>query len=134
MTPRVMIVPPTTPGALGVRAAAGTLLARDPPLDERAMTICDSARGGSFMLGLRVPAVLALTVIALAGCRADQEAAEGIDMRPDPRIEQAPAYPTPPGEVPTGLQPDTSPMGPGDTIQRPIDDPTGAGAQPVTPP
>jgi len=86
------------------------------------------------MLALRVPAIALLTAFALAGCRADQEAAEGIDMRPDPRIEQAPAYPTPPGEVPMGLQPDTSPTGPGDTIQRRIDDPTGAGAQPVTPP
>jgi hypothetical protein len=73
-------------------------------------------------------------LLALGACRADREAAEPIDIRPDPRIEQAPAYPTPPGEVPMGLQPDTTPMGPGDTIQRRPDDPTGAGALPVTPP
>jgi hypothetical protein len=47
-------------------------------------------------------------------CPADQQAVDPpggppVDMRPDPRIEQAPAYPTPPGQVPVGLQPDTAP-------------------------
>jgi hypothetical protein len=55
--------------------------------------------------------MVGLGVLVLAACPADRQAAEPVDMSPDPRIEQAPAYPTPPGEVPMGVQPDTPGMG-----------------------
>jgi hypothetical protein len=71
-------------------------------------------------------ATLAFAVLALAGCPADQAAVDPpggppVDMRPDPRIDAAPAMPTPPGEVPIGLQPTDSPrpMVNMDTIQQP---------------
>jgi hypothetical protein len=59
-------------------------------------------------------AALALSLFALTACPADQAAVDPpggqpVDMRPDPRIEAAPAYPTPPGEVPIGLEPTDSP-------------------------
>lgn len=59
-------------------------------------------------------AAIALSVLALTACPADQAAVDPpggqpVDMRPDPRIEAAPAYPTPPGEVPIGLEPTDSP-------------------------
>jgi hypothetical protein len=57
-----------------------------------------------------------LLAVVTAGCPADREAldppgGEPVDLSPDPRIEQAPAFPTPPGEVPIGLEPhpDTAP-------------------------
>lgn len=68
------------------------------------------------LLFLLVPAALAT---GLGACRADREAGNPredvqVDMSPDPRIEQAPAVPTPPRGVPTGLEPDTTP---GDTVR-----------------
>lgn len=67
-------------------------------------------------LFLLVPAALA---IGLGACRADREAGNPrediqVDMRPDPRIQQAPAMPTPPVGVPIGLEPDTTR---GDTVR-----------------
>jgi hypothetical protein len=53
--------------------------------------------------------VIAASALLLVACPADRQAAEPIDITPDPRIEAAPAYPTPPGEVPIGLEPDTTP-------------------------
>jgi hypothetical protein len=48
------------------------------------------------------------------GCPADEQALDPpggppVDLSPDPRIEEAPAFPTPAGQVPVGLQPDTAP-------------------------
>jgi hypothetical protein len=91
------------------------------------------------MPSMRTTILAAVAALALAGCRADREAAEPVDMSPDPRIQQAPAYPTPPGEVPTGVQP-AEPGQPGGTV--PADtlpggvrtDPTGAGALPANRP
>jgi len=89
-----------------------------------------SMRAGFSMLAI---------VVAIGACRADRDAAEPVDMRPDPRIEQAPAYPTPPGEVPTGMQPapagQPGTMAPADTLPGGVrTGPTGAGAQPAGPP
>lgn len=53
--------------------------------------------------------VIAASALLLVACPADRQAAEQIDITPDPRIEAAPAYPMPPGEVPIGLEPDTTP-------------------------
>jgi hypothetical protein len=81
---------------------------------------------------------IAMFAVGLGACRADRDAAEPIDMSPDPRIEAAPAYPTPPGEVPIGLQPDTGPQPTVDldTLPRGVDTevgPGGAGALPARP-
>jgi hypothetical protein len=82
-----------------------------------------------------------LSSVALAACPADRQAAEPVDASPDPRIEQAPAYPTPPGEVPTGLQPEGAPGATGqqpgtprDTVADRVGDPTMPGAVPPTRP
>lgn len=85
-----------------------------------------------------MPAAM-LTVLVLAGCQADREAAEPVDITPDPRIEAAPAYPTPPGEVPIGLEP--APAGEAtDTVSLDTvgagarSDTANAGARPTSPP
>jgi hypothetical protein len=62
-------------------------------------------------------AVITASVLVLTACPADRQAAEPVDMRPDPRIEAAPAYPTPPGEVPIGLQPDSPGVAGQDTLR-----------------
>jgi hypothetical protein len=74
------------------------------------------------------------------GCPADEQAIDPpggppVDMRPDPRIQQAPAYPTPPGQVPIGLEPDTTRGEPVDldTISAGQAGPGGPGALPAQP-
>lgn len=83
-----------------------------------------------------IGSVAAVLAIITTGCPADRQAldppgGEPVDLSPDPRIEQAPAMPTPPGEVPIGLQPhpDTAPR---DTVDLDtIPDPTTPGTAPA---
>jgi hypothetical protein len=90
------------------------------------------------MRGTRAKLIaIILSSAALAACPADRQAAEPVDASPDPRIEQAPAVPTPPGEVPMGQQPAGAPGTLGttpDTTAQRVGDPTMPGSLPANRP